>query len=768
QNISPLLYVENNHHFIQYKVDMSTAGYVLPRLRNISIASSAYDSRHSTWYQSDDTAADTGFNFSGATFDQVSIVSTGASASVELALTAGGPLNSGIYMSGVYNTNYPASWHTMHWFAEQPAGTQMTVYARSCNFSDCSDRSVDHWSEVSNGQDLSGLPFVEDGQQFVQYKIVLVSLDGLNAPGLNSIVINYQLDNKSILRSSIIDSVDSLNEITGIDFIGDIPLDTFLGIQLRTSPDGLVWGPWMGPTGNNDYYMLPGELINTAHRDGIDDRYIQFQIAMRSSSVQSTPMLDSVAISYTRAVPVVDTSVTQQTQPAGSTNAGSNPGSNSNTSMPGGSTSGSVTTGTGSENANASGTSSLVVNTSTTVQNQTQAQGHVHTLPKVELNAVQSGEQRHIIIINEGQVTATARVINVGGATASLSYDWSLTDNSLVDLNSDTNPSTFIFDPAWLQPGLYHLTVTVTDNLSLLSTQNELLIDVRVTSPVLTDADSDLDGLPDNIEGFADSDYDGIPNYLDPAGLGVDQLQITGGILISESGTSLSLGEVAFRAQNNTATVSMADIAKLSTQTSTIGQDMTDSLPHVGSDIDFEIRGLAESGQSIMLVIPLQDSIPENATYRKFLVQTGWQDFVIDGQNGVFSAMKSFGVCPDPGNQSYQPGLAPGHSCIQLMLEDGGPNDADGVADYVIRDPSGLALSASLGNTGTNQTPHSGGGAGFWLSVLMAWFAMGLHARRGTKQLVGLGCKIEVKYNNLLKVNKLNNHCGREYKQNMV
>jgi len=40
---------------------------------------------------------------------------------------------------------------------------------------------------------------------------------------------------------------------------------------------------------------------------------------------------------------------------------------------------------------------------------------------------------------------------------------------------------------------------------------------------------------------------------------------------------------------------------------------------------------------------------------------------------------------------------------VQLTLEDGGPNDADGIANGVIRDPSGLAVPIAVNVTPVNS-----------------------------------------------------------------
>ena len=65
--------------------------------------------------------------------------------------------------------------------------------------------------------------------------------------------------------------------------------------------------------------------------------------------------------------------------------------------------------------------------------------------------------------------------------------------------------------------------------------------------------------------------------------------------------------------------------------------------------------------------------------------------FVEDASNMIMSADSSNGVCPAAGSEEYGPGWYIGDDCLQLMIEDGGPNDADGLANGAVIDPSGVA-----------------------------------------------------------------------------
>jgi hypothetical protein len=54
---------------------------------------------------------------------------------------------------------------------------------------------------------------------------------------------------------------------------------------------------------------------------------------------------------------------------------------------------------------------------------------------------------------------------------------------------------------------------------------------------------------------------------------------------------------------------------------------------------------------------------------------------------------------------------------VQLTLEDGGPNDADGLANHSVADPGGVAVAAGQAVT---VEVNSGGGAGsLWLLTIL-------------------------------------------------
>lgn len=108
---------------------------------------------------------------------------------------------------------------------------------------------------------------------------------------------------------------------------------------------------------------------------------------------------------------------------------------------------------------------------------------------------------------------------------------------------------------------------------------------------------------------------------------------------------------------------------------------------------DFEIHNVPE-GESASIVLPLQIGLVEGAQYQKFTEMAGWTDFYENHKNLLATAQGALGVCPAPESTQYTEGLTPGHYCLRVTIEDGGPNDADGIANGVIVDPGGLAVAS--------------------------------------------------------------------------
>jgi len=146
----------------------------------------------------------------------------------------------------------------------------------------------------------------------------------------------------------------------------------------------------------------------------------------------------------------------------------------------------------------------------------------------------------------------------------------------------------------------------------------------------------------------------------------------------------------------------------------------------------------------------LSEATPFYSIYRKYDPGTGlWAPFVINGRNNVQTAPVDAltGACPEPGDGAYdrpQSGaledkLRAGDECVQLTIEDNGPNDMDDTAN-IIRDPGGVAEVAApaLGKPETSgggcslaSSKASAVNAGHWwlLAGFIGW--LGWNRRKG-------------------------------------
>ncbi len=341
----------------------------------------------------------------------------------------------------------------------------------------------------------------------------------------------------------------------------------------------------------------------------------------------------------------------------------------------------------------------------------------VNVVPLVSLTADQGSGNTRMIGQGDGNVIVTATVVDSNGD--SHTYDWSGTDNSLID--TDSGASTFTFDPSVLTPGVYKMDVVVSDGTD--TRRAALRLNVIAAIPTLTASDTDGDGSNDDDEGAGDSDSDGIPDYLDHMGVHrnvvQEQRSVTDQFLMeTEPGLALSLGQVAFRANGAKTAVTEEEIEEHANNGTGAGLD--ESYSYSGGLFDFNVNELPVAGQQVRIVLAQFAAIPADAVYRK-LMPTGWQNFVIDANNSVASASGTEGFCPPPGDSSYTNGLTEGHWCVQLTIEDGGPNDTDGEVNQSVDDPGGVAVKTA---TPVEVTINGSGAlSGAWLALLAFAFA---------------------------------------------
>jgi hypothetical protein len=345
---------------------------------------------------------------------------------------------------------------------------------------------------------------------------------------------------------------------------------------------------------------------------------------------------------------------------------------------------------------------------------------HEQPVPWIELSQADFGPVR-ALSSSGGVATATARV--GGHQTGTLLYDWSDSDNAvLAVVDGGQTGKTLRFGPGTLPPGVYSLVLRV-ERAGGDFSRSVSVVDFAFS--VLRDAAAD---------DLADADSDGIVNSADDSDARqgfANHLPAQSGALIQTTpGLRLQLGTVARVSRANSARVTLQNIADAGDGNGGSTGNSADTFDYLGGISDFEVTNLAEAGSVVQIVIPQAGAIGEFPEYRKFRAGSGWSPFVADELNRVESAAGSSGACPEPGDPAYQPGLTPGHFCVQLSIEDGGPNDSDAAAgpNGIVRDPGGVATPK-----GQVAVGQGGGSMGaFSAGLLMA--ASFLFARRRRRQ----------------------------------
>ena len=302
--------------------------------------------------------------------------------------------------------------------------------------------------------------------------------------------------------------------------------------------------------------------------------------------------------------------------------------------------------------------------------------------PSARLIATQGGRRVTTVAADAGPVAISAVVIDPNPSDAH-TFNWSASDSGVFD-PARFDQQSYSIDPRGLAAGSYNLVLDITDDGTPVET-NRVRDRLRVvlTAPVLsTTADSDHDGKSDAAEGDGDADGDRVPDYLD-AGSSPSVLRYSddGYVLETQPGLGLRLGARAFGLG------AAADVPEAA-----VREEVDYGYPD--GVADFEVTGVMP-GASAMVVVPLHHPIPPGSRYRKFAAGV-WTDFVVDGANSVASARGAQGACPAAGDHAYVAGIHEGDSCLELTLQDGGPNDADGAADGTIADPGGLAVPVGV------------------------------------------------------------------------
>ncbi len=350
--------------------------------------------------------------------------------------------------------------------------------------------------------------------------------------------------------------------------------------------------------------------------------------------------------------------------------------------------------------------------------------------PTVSLLLEQNGVDTALVTPTGGAVTVMT-IFDDQNADLPTAYDWSLSDTELADTDGNVTDGVFEFDPSMLNEGALRLHVAVGDGAA--TTTAALSFRIMAALPVLGTGDADEDGQNDQTEGAGDSDGDGIADYLDNIAasnvLPETAAQTDAYLMECDPGVRCRLGQRALLASGGGARLINSDISMQD------AIEADDGYAHTGGIFDFEARELPVHGQSVRVAIPLRAAIPAGAVYRKF--QSGqWSTFVENSANALHSAQGGTGYCPPPGDAAWQSGLRTGYRCIQLTIEDGGPNDADGDANGSVDDPGSVATLAVDDEIVVRGTVKGGGSSDGYFLLVLTLLAL-LRGRRVGKGVAG-------------------------------
>jgi hypothetical protein len=344
--------------------------------------------------------------------------------------------------------------------------------------------------------------------------------------------------------------------------------------------------------------------------------------------------------------------------------------------------------------------------------------------PALKLS-VSQGDQNGRKVAAEGGPVMVMLSINDPNGTHTV--DWSASDNNLVATSED-GAMMFEFDPAALTEGGYEVAAMVTDS-GIADATFDIGVLIRVSAEAV-EADSDGDGVPDSKDTSEETNV-----------IAVDADAGTAAVT-ADAGVKLVIGDAAQASGTSGIAVSEETIAASGAdggEAPSNGDDEDFNYP--AGVYDFQVQDLAVPGQSVRLTIPVASGIPADAVMRKYTEAEGWFDFVIDENNSVASAPGEGGACPSVGSELYVDGLAEGDTCLQLTVQDGGPNDADGSVNGEYDDPSGIAEAAPVKvvivpdtsnrkKVGGGCSVSEGGPSDFGLVFLALLGALGLFRKR--------------------------------------
>ena len=298
--------------------------------------------------------------------------------------------------------------------------------------------------------------------------------------------------------------------------------------------------------------------------------------------------------------------------------------------------------------------------------------------PSLSISISQGANSGQYVAADGGSVVATVQIQDPNGTHTA---DWSQSNNNLVPLDG-SGSMTFSFDPTGLEAGPYLVNVDVSDDGIPDQTYSIGKL-IHVTADSAT-PDLDEDGVPDEFDEVAAEHAISLDSSESDL------------LVIAQRGTKLAAGGAATSNSVRGVKVTESMIIEGGEDGGDAPLNAEDTGFDYGSGLyDLEIQRIAAPGQSVRIVVSVGSAIPADGMLRIFTEAQSWMDFATDENNTVASSQGTETSCPEVGAVSYSSGLNEGSFCIELMIEDGGANDADGEANGVIDLLGGIGTPAS-------------------------------------------------------------------------
>ena len=214
--------------------------------------------------------------------------------------------SSGAFTSSGIDAGQNSDFTALQWVENNPPGTDINFQLAANN-----DNSV--WNFVGPGGNAGSYYTApgeaiwsgHNGNRYMKYKAYFSTTDGLKTPVLSGITISYNYYSPlSSLISSSIDTNADRSDFTDISWNADTPPGTSVKFQLASSPDGITWSDFMGPSGAGSYFTDSSGQAIPASFDG--NRYIKYQAFLETSDASKTPKLNDITIRF-KALPSIKT-----------------------------------------------------------------------------------------------------------------------------------------------------------------------------------------------------------------------------------------------------------------------------------------------------------------------------------------------------------------------------------------------------------------------------------------------------------------------------